>query len=68
MGEDVYKCHDLSSSSQLLSPRSVGEACGVRKVISVKVKQDLGSFPGWAVRSSMHLGGMQRFSEPFSSS
>lgn len=46
IGEEVYTCHGLSSSSQLLSPCSVG---GVSKVISVKVKQDLGY---------VHLSGM----------
>lgn len=32
----------------------------MNKVISVKVQQDLGSFPGWAVMSSVHLGGMPK--------
>lgn len=32
----------------------------MNKVISVKVKQDLGSFPGWTVMSSVHLGGMPK--------
>lgn len=58
--EKMFTSHVLSSSSQLISPCSVGEACGVNKVISVKVKQDLGSSPGWAAMSSVHLGGMPK--------
>lgn len=38
-------------------PPSLGQACGVNKVVSIEVRQDLGSFPGWTVKSYMHLGG-----------